>query len=97
MADVNQQMLEFAKNMSKYAQKTQVQPFGALGLSFFRAQVVGVNGTLLQVQRPMDSTVLELPRVGSASGLTAGDQCIVLVLGSTSNAIVLGDGMLSNL
>ena len=97
MPDANQQMLEFAKNMSKYARRTQVQPFGALNLQFFRAAVVGTSGSLLQVQRPMDSTVLELPCVGSAAGLTAGDQCIVLVLGSVSNAIVLGDGMLSNL
>lgn len=97
MSDINQAMREFANNMSKYAKKTQTDPNAALNLSFFRAAVVGVSGSSLQVQRPMDSTVLTLPRVGSASGLTTGDQCIVLVLGSMSNAIVLGDGMLSNL
>jgi hypothetical protein len=49
------------------------------------------------VQRPFDSTIYDLPYVNSASGLAAGDNCMVFVFGSMSNAIVVGDGRLSNL
>ena len=40
---------------------------------------------------------LALPYVSSAEGLEVGRQVTVLVLGSQSNAIVLGNGTLSNL
>lgn len=40
---------------------------------------------------------LSLPYVSSAAELPVGSQVTVLVLGNASNAIVLGDGTLSNL
>ncbi len=70
------------------------------GVSFYRAQVVaeaGEGGRTITVQKPMDSTRLALPFVPSAQELKVGDQALVLVFGSPSNAIVLGDGVLGNL
>ena len=65
---------------------------------YYRAQVVSpASGGKIQIQRPLDPSVIALPYVSSAAGLAAGDQCTVLVLGSSSNAIILGDGTLSNL
>lgn len=92
-------MLELARNMAKFAQKTQAKPDGTLGLRFFiaTAQSPAANGKIA-VQKPFDSTVLTLPCVPSAAAvLAAGDACFVLVPGSLSNAIVLGKADLQNL
>ena len=83
--------------MAKFAEKTQTKPGGVLNLGYFIATVVSVSAGTMQVQRPFDSTTLSLPYVSSASSLQAGDPCFVLVPGNLSNAIVLGDGKLSNL
>lgn len=65
---------------------------------YYRAQVVApASGGKIQIQRPFDPAVIALPYVSSAASLAAGAQCTVLVLGSASNAIILGDGALSNL
>lgn len=98
MEDVNAQMRQFADNMAKYVKKTVVDPAMQGAVQFFRAQVVDApSGGMIQVKKPFDSTIMNLPYVYSARNLAGGDECIVLVLGSYSNCIVLGDGMLSSL
>jgi len=86
-----------ADNIGKYVMEKYVKPYLALSVSYYRATVVqGAAGGKITVCRPADNPVA-LPYVTSAAGLQAGDQCVVLQLGSSSNCIVLGDGMLSNL
>lgn len=67
-------------------------------LSYFRAEVVSAaaNGKIT-VRKPFDDTTMQLPYVSSAASLKAGAQCVVLQLGSASNCIVAGNGMLSGL
>ena len=93
----NKDKLELARNVAKFAAQTETKPGGVLNLGYFIGVVVGYSGTKIQVQRPFDLTVLTLPYVSSASGLSAGAPCFVLVPGCLANAIVLGDGKLSNL
>lgn len=92
-------MLELARNVAKFAKKTQTEPDGTLGLRFFIATVVmAPSGGKIGVQKPFDDTVLTLPCVSSAANtLSEGDTCFVLVPGSLSNAIVLGTPDLRNL
>lgn len=86
-----------ADNIGKYVMEKYVKPYLSLSVSYYRAQVVqaAADGKIT-VCRPADNPVA-LPYVTSAAGLTVGQQCVVLQLGSPSNCIVLGDGMLSNL
>ena len=90
-------MLELARNVAKFAAETQTKPGGVLNLGYFIATVVSVGASKMDVSRPFDSTTLSLPYVSSAASLNPGDPCFVLVPGSLANAIVLGDGKLSNL
>lgn len=84
-------------SLGRYLMETFVAPRLSRTVSYYRAQVASpASGGKITVQKPFD-TAIALPYVSSAAGLKAGDQCIVLVLGDASNAIVLGDGMLSNL
>lgn len=67
-------------------------------VSYFRAQVTAAaSNNRITVKRPFDDTPLTLPYVSSAADLAVGAQCTVLVLGSLSNSIVIGDGMISGL
>lgn len=97
MNDVNQQMLEFAKNVAKYAQKTKTENERFSSLRYFIGNVVGYSDGMIQVSRPFDDTVMTLRYASSAGSLAPGTPCFVLIPGSLSNAIVLGDGTLSNL
>lgn len=91
-------MKAFADNIGRYIYDKFVAPKMANKVSYFRAEVTATaSGGKITVQRPFDTTSYALPYVGSAAGLAVGDQCIVMVLGSASNAIILGDGRLSNL
>ena len=47
---------------------------------------------VMGVRRPFDTASLNLPYVSTAANLPAGSQCIVLVFGDMSNAIVFSDG-----
>lgn len=98
MKNQNECMCEFADNLADYIWKKHIAPKMAKNLQFYRAVVTNAaSGGKIKVQRPFDSQIVALPYVGSAAGLIAGNQCIVLVLGSQSNSIVIGDGTLSNL
>lgn len=92
-------MLELARNVAKFAKKTQTEPDGTLGLRFFIATVVTApSGGKIGVQKPFDTTVLSLPCVPSAeAALSVDDPCFVLVPGALSNAIVIGTADLRNL
>lgn len=86
-----------ADRVGKYVIEKYVKPREALSVRYFRASVTApAAGGKITVRRPFD-TPMAIPYVSSAAGLAAGDQCVVLVLGSMSNCIVLGDGFLSNL
>ena len=98
MASREQEMQKFADQIGDYIWRRKIEPKLNNYLRFFRAQVVApaANG-LISVQKPFDSTTMNLPYVSSAENLAAGDQCVVLCLGSASNSIILGNGTLSNL
>ena len=98
MNNENESIKTLASNLWNNFIKDRVKTMHKDNVRYFRATVVGVanNGTM-QVQKPFDNTIMTLPYVTSAGSLTAGSQCVVLVLGDYSNAIVLGDGKLSNL
>lgn len=98
MRDCNESMCEFADNLADYIWKKHISPKLARSVEFYRATVKGAaDGGKIRVQRPFDNQIVALPYVGSAAGLNSGQQCVVLVLGSQSNSIVIGDGTLSNL
>lgn len=98
MNNENESIKTLASNLWNNFIKDRVKNMHKDNVRYFRATVVtGASGGTMQVQKPFDSTVMTLPYVTSAGSLTAGSQCVVLVLGDYSNAIVLGDGKLSNL
>lgn len=95
---LTQEMKRLADNLGRYITDKFVKPKLDKTVSFFAAQVVdGYYNGKVKVQKPFDSTVLTLPCFPSAYGLQTGDSCIVAVLGSMSNAWVIGDGTFGNL
>lgn len=78
--------------------KPKIEAMMQSSVSFFRAQVVSNPGNnTLEVQRAFDTTTMTLPCTTSIAGAVAGDQVVVFVLGSLSNAIVISDGMMTTL
>lgn len=65
---------------------------------YFRAQVTkAASGGKITVRRPFDKEIA-LPYVSSMASATVGSQVTVFVLGlSLTNAVIIGDGTLSNL
>jgi hypothetical protein len=92
------EVLQLARNLWDKYIKHRVKETQKNTVRYFRAKVTATaqNGKI-SVQKPFDTTTLNLPYVSSASGLAVNDECIVLVLGDYNNCIVLGDGKLSNL
>lgn len=85
----------FADQLWKYMVPKLDSKF-ASNVSYFRAQVVSNPGNnKLEVQRPVENGTLTLPCVRAMSGAQAGQQVVALVMGSMSNAIVVGDGNLN--
>lgn len=79
---------------SYFADKYMI-PYLSDSVCYFNAVVTSApNGTTIGVQRPFDNEI-NLPYAWSAETLTVGAQCIVIVFGDMSNAIVIGDGTLS--
>ena len=94
MRDCKESMCEFADNLADYIWKKHISPKLARSVEFYRATVKGAaDGGKIR----FDNQIVALPYVGSAAGLNSGQQCVVLVLGSQSNSIIIGDGTLSNL
>lgn len=89
------QFEEFVKKLGEYVMRVFFLPWmkehGVV--QSYRAQVVSVDSgnRRMTVQRPFDSPV-SLPYTDAAASLQAGDQCLVFVLGESSNAIVVADG-----
>lgn len=91
-------MKSLADNIGKYIMDKFVAPRLANMVCFYKAEVVaGISGGKITIRKPFDTATYALPCVGSASGLAQGDVCTVFCLGSASNAIIIGDGRLSNL
>ena len=93
----DQNMKDLADNLRTYFEP-KIKSMLSSGVSYYRAQVTAAAaGGTITVQQPFDQAQIALPYVSSAEGLEVGSQVTVLVLGSPSNAIVLGNGTLSNL
>ena len=85
----------FADQLWKYIVPKIDSKF-ASNVSYFRAQVVSnLGNNKLEVQRPLENGTLTLPCVRAMSGAQAGQQVVALVMGSLSNAIIVGDGKLN--
>lgn len=90
-------MQALADNLWQYFQP-KIQSMSTAAVTYFRAKVVGTaSGGRITVQRPFETTTLSLPYVSSISGAGVGTEVTVLVLGSMSNAIIIGNGTLSGL
>lgn len=88
-------MRVFADQIWKYMVPKLDSKF-ASNVSYFRAEVVSNPGNnKLEVQRPVENGTLTLPCVRAMSGTQAGQQVVALVMGSMSNAIIVGDGKLN--
>lgn len=88
---------EIADSIGAYVVEKYVKPLLSNQVSFYRAKVTAAaSDGKITVQRPFDNPVA-LPYVGSAAGLTVDEQCVVLVFGGSNNAIIIGDGVLSNI
>ena len=91
--DNQREMREFADNIGKYIVEKHVKPLLEKYVGFFKAEVKAApSGGVISVQKPFDNTVFNLPYTADAAGLAVGDQCTVFVLGSMTNAVVVGDG-----
>lgn len=90
----------FARRLGEYVMDNFVLPWLREhgNVTSYRAQVVSVDSTArtMVVQRPFDTPVT-LPYTDGASSLAVGSQCVVFVLGDSSNAVVVSDGRLSTL
>ena len=88
-------MRVFADQLWKYMVPKLDSKF-ASNVSYFRAVVVSNPGNnKLEVQRPVENGTLTLPCVDSVAHAQPGQQVVALVMGSMSNAIVVGDGKLN--
>lgn len=95
MSNDMESMRTFADQLWKYMVPKLDSKF-ASNVSYFRAQVVSNPGNnKLEVQRPVENGTLTLPCVRAMSGAQAGQQVVALVMGSMSNAIIVGDGKLN--
>ena len=96
--ELAREMKELTDNIGRYVMEKFLKPRMQSSVSYFIGKVTTApNSGSVGVTRPFDATQYILPYVPSASGLSVGDNCVVFVLGSMSNAIVMGDGRLSNL
>lgn len=94
----NEQMRVLAQQLWKNYMEPQVDKKLALVVKYFRAEVVSNPGdNTLEVKRPLDATTMTLPCTNGMTGAEEGDQCVVFVFGSLSNAVVVSDGMFRSL
>lgn len=96
----NEDFETFANQLGDYIMKTRVIPYLQEHgyVMSFRAEVISSdsNSRTMVIQRPFDNQIT-LPYSDGASGLTAGDQCVVFCLGQTLNSTVVSDGKLSTI
>jgi len=83
--------------IGEYVMRNFVEPRLSTTVSYYRATVISPEqGGKIGIVRPFETNTVYLPCTAAASALQAGDQCIVLVLGDLSNAVVFSDGKMSN-
>ncbi len=95
--DERQEMKRFADQLWHYF-KPKIEELTRSNIWYFRAQVTAAasNGKIT-IQRPFDDEIA-LPYVSSMANAAVGSQVTVFVLGSSmTNAVIVGDGTLSNL
>lgn len=93
----DQEMKQFADRLWEYF-LPKVEALTRANVWYFRAQVTKAaeNGRIT-VLRPFDKEIA-LPYVASMAAASIGSQVTVFVLGSSlTNAVIIGDGTLSNL
>lgn len=89
------EMKAIADALWAYFQEKYLIPYLSDSVCYFQATVTTApSAGVIGVQRPFDNTI-NLPYAWSASTLSVGDQCTVLMFGDMSNAVVIGDGTLS--
>ena len=94
----NEEMLTFADELADYMWSKHFAPKLTNNVRFYRAEVTeAASDGKIGIIRPFETDTTYLPYVTSAAGLAVGEQCVVLILGGGSNAIILGDGTLTNL
>lgn len=92
------EMENLARSIGAYVMARFVRPAMKDVVRYYTAEVTAAaSGGKITVRKPFDSTERALPYVSSVADLDVGDKCIVLVLGSESNAYVFGKGGLVNL
>lgn len=93
----NESMQVLADQMADYMWNKHYGQKMSGVVRFYRAEVKeAANNGKIGIARPYETTTTYLPYVTSASGLAVGEQCVVLVFGSDSNAFIVGDGKLTN-
>ena len=97
MTNNDVEMKAFADALWTYFQP-KIQDLISSNVWFFRAQVTkAASGGKITVKRPFDEEIA-LPYVSSMASASVGSQVTVFVLGSSlTNAVILGNGTLSNL
>ena len=89
------EMKTLADALWGYFREKYLIPYLSDSVCYFQATVTTApSGGVIGVQRPFDNAI-SLPYAWSASTLSVGDQCTVLMFGDMSNAVVIGDGTLS--
>lgn len=86
-----------ADQMADYMWQKHFAPRLNNVVRYYRAEVTeAASNGKIGIKQPYETGTTYLPYVTSASGLTVGEQCTVLVFGGQSNAMVIGDGTLTN-
>ena len=87
-----------ARSIGRYIMRLFVEPWGRDIVRYYRAKVVSpASGGKITVKRPFDSTEISLPCTSAAESLSSGSQCLVLVMGDMSNAIVFAGGKMKEI
>lgn len=92
------EMKALADNIGAYVMDKFVKAYTNNVVRYYTAEVTAAaSGGKITVRKPFDDAQRALPYVSSVADLAVGDKCVVLVLGSESNAYVFGKGGLVNL
>lgn len=91
----NGEMRKLADELYDYFRERFAREELGTALTFYRAEVTAAaSGGKITVRRPQD-TAVSLPYAWTARNLAAGDQALVVMFGSSSNAFVIGDAALT--
>lgn len=84
-------------NIGDYIWKTHCEPNMENVLRYYRAKVVGAPaGGKITIQVPYENSPRAVKCSARAANLVVGDQCLVMIYGDASNAIVTGKADLSD-